>query len=129
MGVVAVTKVFGTGGVHFKESEFRCKCGCGEAVISTKLVGLLEAIRALAGHKPVIITSGYRCEQHNRAVGGAQNSQHLYGTAADIVIKGLAPGEIAKLAERCGADGIGVYPKMGFCHVDTRGWSARWFEK
>ena len=123
------TTVFGTGGIHFKEHEFRCKCGCGKAVISTKLIGLLEAIRAAAGHKPVIITSGYRCEAHNKAVGGAKDSQHCKGTAADIVINGLLAGEIAKVAEQCGADGIGVYTKQGFCHVDVRGTSkAKWFE-
>lgn len=37
---------------------------------------------------PVIITSGYRCPQVNRLVGGANNSQHMSGCAADFHIKG-----------------------------------------
>lgn len=37
---------------------------------------------------PVIITSGYRCPQVNRLVGGANNSQHMSGCAADFYIKG-----------------------------------------
>ena len=36
---------------------------------------------------PVIITSGYRCPQVNKLVGGANNSQHMSGCAADFHIK------------------------------------------
>ena len=35
--------------------------------------------------RPIIVTSGYRCKELNAAVGGARNSQHLKGQAADIV--------------------------------------------
>ena len=38
---------------------------------------------------PVIITSGYRCPQVNELVGGANNSQHMSGCAADFHIKGF----------------------------------------
>lgn len=38
---------------------------------------------------PVIITSGYRCPQVNKLVGGANNSQHMSGYAADFHIKGF----------------------------------------
>ena len=34
---------------------------------------------------PIVITSGYRSKALNEAVGGACNSQHLYGQAADII--------------------------------------------
>lgn len=37
---------------------------------------------------PIIITSGYRCPMLNKKVGGASNSQHQYGQAADICAKG-----------------------------------------
>jgi hypothetical protein len=46
----------------------------------------LEGIRSICGSVPVTVTSGYRCPQLNTAVGGASNSAHLYGSAADIVI-------------------------------------------
>ena len=36
-------------------------------------------------NEPVIISSGYRCNELNRLVGGVRNSQHLTGEAADIV--------------------------------------------
>ena len=35
--------------------------------------------------RPIIVTSGYRCKELNAAVGGACNSQHLKGQAADII--------------------------------------------
>ena len=45
---------------------------------------VLEPARQAWG-QPIFITSGYRCPELNRVVGGAPNSQHLLGQAADIV--------------------------------------------
>lgn len=51
----------------------------------TKLIdNVLDPARKLLG-EPIIVTSGYRCEELNKIVGGAKNSQHLYGQAADII--------------------------------------------
>lgn len=44
---------------------------------------VLEKIRNKA-NKPLIISSGYRCKELNKAVGGVSNSQHCIGCAADI---------------------------------------------
>lgn len=44
----------------------------------------LEAVRERLG-VPVIISSGYRCPELNKAVGGQPNSQHLTGQAADFI--------------------------------------------
>jgi len=44
---------------------------------------LLEEVRALLG-KPVLVSSGYRAPAVNRAVGGAANSAHMLGCAADF---------------------------------------------
>lgn len=46
---------------------------------------LLEEVRSLLGNVPVIVTSGYRCPELNRAVGGVANSQHVFGQAADFI--------------------------------------------
>src|SRR5215471_9024651 len=46
----------------------------------------LERTRDLCGDHSVYVSSGYRCPELNVAVGGASNSAHLYGCAADIVI-------------------------------------------
>lgn len=49
-----------------------------------KLVdNILDPLRELYG-KPITINSGYRSKLVNAAVGGAKNSDHLYGFAADI---------------------------------------------
>lgn len=75
--------------------------------------------------KPLIINSGYRCEKHNAAEGGVDNSYHTKGMAADVATPpGLTPEKLAGYAEQAGADGIGVYP-WGV-HVDVRGYAARW---
>lgn len=38
---------------------------------------------------PMLITSGFRCKELNRLVGGARHSQHLYGQAADFEVGSL----------------------------------------
>ena len=37
---------------------------------------------------PIIVSSGYRCPELNKAVGGANTSGHLYGYCADLQVKG-----------------------------------------
>ena len=78
----------------FKEKEFACKC-CGQLPLSTgsgqaprenvkALVReVLDPVREKLG-MPIVVNSGYRCEKHNKDVGGVRNSQHLRGEAADI---------------------------------------------
>ena len=48
------------------------------------VTNVLDRLRSEWNH-PIIVTSGYRCKELNAAVGGARNSQHLKGQAADIV--------------------------------------------
>ncbi|MCL5780967.1 MAG: D-Ala-D-Ala carboxypeptidase family metallohydrolase [Firmicutes bacterium] len=57
-------------------------------------------------------------------MGGAANSYHLKGMAADIRVLGLAAEEAASLAEQAGFDGIGFTSSR--VHVDVLGWRARW---
>lgn len=112
---------------HFSKKEFACKCGCGFDTPVPELVTKLEKFRELCGNKPIIINSACRCAKHNasKAVGGAKNSQHVKGTAADVrKFADMSVDEMAKLAEQAGFDGIGKY-KWGV-HVDVRGVKARW---
>lgn len=44
---------------------------------------VLDPLRELYGH-PILVSSGFRSLDLNRAVGGAKNSQHMKGEAADI---------------------------------------------
>lgn len=48
-----------------------------------------EVLQPLRDHlgRPVVISSGYRCRELNEKVGGAKNSQHMRGEAADIRVK------------------------------------------
>jgi uncharacterized protein YcbK (DUF882 family) len=102
---------------HFSRSEFKCSCGCGFNHVSLELIHLLEAIREEYG-KPMRVTSGCRCYNHNDSVGGVSNSAHLRGTAADIYIDNGA--DRRRLVD-CGvmlfASGIGV--ARTFIHFDV----------
>ena len=49
---------------------------------------VLQPLRDKLG-KPIIVTSGFRCQRLNQAVGGVPNSQHLTGQAVDIVVNGM----------------------------------------
>jgi hypothetical protein len=116
---------------NFNVSEFACHgSGCCSTVkIDELLVFYLQKIREHFG-KPVTITSGYRCEKHNKRVGGATASRHAAGMAADIVVKDVAPAEVAKYAESIGIKGIGLYEtaKDGFfTHIDTRMYETFWY--
>ncbi len=104
---------------HFWEREFACRCGCGAVRVNVRLVAMLERLRAALGGRPVAISSGYRCPAHNRAAGGAKSSQHLPGNAADVVVAGAAPEDVAAAAEELGFPWVGRY--AGFTHVDVRG--------
>lgn len=103
---------------HFSKKEFACKC-CGQnGPIDLALVDSLEVLRVLVG-KPIIITSGYRCPKHNAEIGGAKNSQHTKGTAADIKSPGATPLELFALAAQIPAiKGLGLYE--GWVHIDVR---------
>jgi len=112
---------------HFKVREFRCKDGSDKIFVSTETVLLLEKIRAYYG-KPVTIHSGYRTPSYNKKVGGAKNSQHLKGTAADFTVEGIAPLQVWRdihegkiFGEHLG--GLGRYTT--FTHLDT-GSRRRW---
>jgi len=111
---------------NFSRFEFACHCGCGFDDVSLGLVDALQRLRDCVG-RPVHVTSGCRCRNHNRNVGGAVNSYHLRGEAADVSTKLLTPGELADLAEFTIPEfengGIGRYP--GFVHLDV-GPKRRW---
>src|SRR5215211_6863844 len=65
---------------HFRYLEFASH-GNHWIRLHYKLVRAAERLRRRVG--PIAILSGYRDPAHNRAVGGAANSQHLYGCAFD----------------------------------------------
>ena len=74
-------------------------------------------------NKPMVISSGYRSEAHNIAIGGSKNSAHLKGCAVDVVCSGHLAYEIVKLAMELKFSGIGVKQNgvhaKRFIHIDT----------
>ena len=110
---------------HFKVREFACGDGSDAVLVAPRLVMVLETIRAHFD-ATVVIHSAYRTPQYNAKVNGAAHSQHCYGMAADISIKGHAPAEVAAFARTLMPDwgGVGVYDS--FCHIDVRETKADW---
>jgi len=104
---------------HFKVKEFACKGNscCNEVKVDEKLIDYLQKFRNHFG-KPLTINSAYRCQTHNKKIGGSTNSNHTKGKAADIVVKDIKPLEVAIYAESIGIKGIGLYDS--FVHIDTR---------
>ena len=110
---------------NFKVREFACKDGSDPIFVAPELVEILQKIRNHFG-KAVTINSGYRTATYNKKVGGVTYSQHCYGTAADIVVKGVDPKTVAAYAETLlpKKGGIGIYST--FTHVDVREVKSRW---
>lgn len=116
---------------NFNSSEFDCHGSgcCSETIVNPKLVEYVQTIRDHFG-KSITVTSGYRCPVHNKRIGGATGSRHSKGDAADIVVSGVAPREVAKYAESIGIKGIGLYETNTdghFTHVDTRDVKSFWY--
>ena len=82
----------------FKEKEFACRC-CGELPpfarenIEALVRNVLDPVREKLG-RPIVVNSGYRCEKHNKDVGGVRNSQHMKGEAADIAPAGFKSSSV-----------------------------------
>jgi uncharacterized protein YcbK (DUF882 family) len=111
---------------HFSRSELQCHC-CGRLQIDSRLLDGLEKLRAQAG-TPVVIHAGYRCPEHNAAVGGVPHSEHTLGLAADLALPSLSLPRMYELVlqvPQFAQGGIGVYDG-GFLHVDVREHRARW---
>lgn len=110
---------------HFHRGEFACRDGCGFDTIDAQTLQVLEAVRQHFG-KPVIVNSACRCPDHNRAIGGAANSQHLYGRACDIRIKGIDPDDVHDWTD-ANFPFVSLGRYATFTHVDTRSdGPARW---
>ena len=111
------------GVTNFSVDEFRCR-GTGQLKIDSRLAQGLQQMRDMIG-KPIRITSGYRAPEYNATLSGAApNSRHTTGEAADIVVDGMSPQQVAQYAEKVFGDGgIGVY--SGHVHVDV-GPKRRW---
>lgn len=113
----------------FKQSEFDSKSSDGAgtgANMHPRVVFAVDALRGLI-EKPLKITSGYRTESHNKAVGGAPKSAHLTGEAVDISTASLSKKQKIELVgymRRLGFTGIGI--GRSFIHGDIKARVASW---
>ena len=64
-----------------------------------RLANKLEEVRTLIG-KPIMVSSGYRCQAVNAAVGSQPSSQHRVGCAADFKVPGISPNDVVKAIKR-----------------------------
>jgi uncharacterized protein YcbK (DUF882 family) len=96
---------------------------CEDQVISEELIEKLTELRKLCG-SAIIITSAYRCEAHNKNIGGHPNSSHIKGMAADVICPGIG---MKKLNENIDKVFANVGNALNFTHVDVRsGGPRRW---
>lgn len=118
---------------NFNKKEFDSKDGSvmPEDVLMNvqKVANQLQVLRNHI-NKPIKINSGYRSPDHNRAIGGVSNSQHVLGKAADIMVTGVTTSELSAIIEQLISDGdmlqggLGVYNT--FVHYDIRKKKTRW---
>ena len=111
----------------FTISEFKCPCGCEfgshQEDIDKNLIDKLNMIRILY-NKPMVVTSGARCEDYNASVGGKPDSAHLPDKvtgqcrAADILVRSSEDRyTLLSLALKLGITRVGFGPN--FLHIDT----------
>jgi len=95
---------------HYSTDELACKCGCGLGMLpghyEPTWLEFLELRRCILD-RPSVITSGFRCEAHNAAVGGVNNSAHLRGAVDERVEGGWMRWEavLASVLAFCVTDG------------------------
>jgi N-acetylmuramoyl-L-alanine amidase len=106
---------------HGRE-QGHCNCGTESANnVSQRLLDLLDKLRENIGGA-LEVSCMYRCSEHNAAVGGVANSQHVLGTAADVQTPNYdwcnTPEQLKWYAQQLPFDGIGLYD-WGV-HLDVR---------
>jgi zinc D-Ala-D-Ala carboxypeptidase len=111
----------------FTSDEFKCPCDCEFGAvpedIDPNLINRLNMMRILYG-SPMLVTSGARCIDYNKEIGGVPSSAHLphYSTlqcrAVDIAVSnGSNRAMLLDLANRVGFKRIGIADT--FIHLDV----------
>lgn len=98
-----------------------CDCGVESAQnVNPRLLELLDQLRENVGG-PLNLSCAYRCPSHNISCGGVENSQHVLGNAADVLVPDwLDIDEFLWYTQQLDFDARGVYREAGFIHLDVR---------
>ena len=112
---------------HFNVQEFKCQCGKShDILIDSGLIDKLEALYTALNCSKIIVTSGYRCSEHDKAVGGTGGGQHTNGTAADVCCYGQDRQPISSKTVCCKAQDLGfggianITSSYQYTHLDVR---------
>lgn len=101
-------------GIYFSRREIECGCGCGEAYVDPTFLDIMNDIRDKYG-SPIIVNSWYRCEAHDKSIGGKGN--HTTGMAVDIKVGSSKERKrLILVADRTGITRIGI--GSNFLHLD-----------
>ena len=90
---------------NFTADEMRCSCGCGRADMDPDFMAALQTVRVVYG-RPMRITSGFRCEDYDKRIGGA--GVHPSGKASDIAVAGESVYDLLHTAIGVNMRGIGL---------------------
>ena len=112
---------------HFTVRDFAARDGAAYARISPDLVDALEKIYEHLG-APLHINSAYRHPSLNfsASIGGAHESRHMAGLAADVWAEGREPLDIVEAALEVHGCHMGVGLGGDYVHIDLRGYTASW---
>ena len=112
---------------YFTEDELACQCNNCDGEMSASFMVKVDRLREACGF-PFVVTSAYRCPEHNKAVGGAARSKHTQGKAIDVALSGEQAWQVIANARRAGINGIGVSQSGAgrFIHLDDRPSFAMW---
>lgn len=108
---------------YFTPEEFACKCGryCDgyPARMEKELLQTADRVRMHFG-KPVVVSSGLRCRQHNANVGGVSDSRHLSGKAMDFCIPGISARKILDFVQKQPEIRYAYAIDDSFVHMDVQ---------
>lgn len=103
---------------HFRAREFQTG-NCKIVIVSKPLLKILDGLRDHI-KEPIYINSGYRTPEHNKAVGGATLSYHMYGMAADIRADKHTAKQLYDILDEWLEGWAGLEEHETFVHVDMR---------
>ena len=106
---------------NFTTDEMACSC-CGESDMDDEFMRILQSIRDEM-QRPLKITSGFRCEEHNQRVSTTgKKGPHTFAKAADILISGADAMRLFTIAQKHGVSGVGMSQRgvhaKRFVHLD-----------